>query len=1664
MAIRLPWSPKPIEPIQPEEESFLDSFVTSAKNIWTTLTSIPDKVVAAENIISFADEDPGGFYQDLTRVGRTPDSETVLRGLGAQDTDIDEILPPPTPMQTRVSQAFKMIPTMFHSNIIQEGRTPETEEMVKARYPQISEQGLEDFFKPPPVSMARPAISVGAGGVTPAQAIRTAQPYFPIDLKTQDVLARMLTPEGVSIRDYFDIGGETTTRQLKLPLEKGLESFTGPSGEERMRINDRNVPVKEYVLGALENIRTNLSYTGGVPFHELRGAQIPVVAAMILADLFPGIKATKLLLQSGLGKQILEITTEEIARKVGREAMEFATSEVGAVGKGIGKELPEPMGKEAFEQAGKTLGGELPEPKLPRPTPVTPEVTVPKGAKVEIGEKGIKITRPLSEIQAEEAFLDADTRPKFDVAKNIVLSRLRALKGTVEKSELSYIEKQEDSLIRLSYDTWKKEGWKLPKAEPGMPEAAAKPLAPLPKEVPSTPTEKLIKLVKSAKPARKATEQLKHEELTRRVGIAAKALEEGEGAKAFEISKGALKGTLPEADFYVDLEAAGIKQTDINDLFNMINHKQSLQYFQKLNTAESLQKILNGQIPTEGELTLLEDMFGSDLIKAVLDKRTAWQKTVPIIEEVMNIPRTLETMADLSATLRQGVVLAAGQPVQFGQALVKEAKAVFSAKNARLVDEAIRQLPHADLAAKSKLYLAPLGQVAPRVSAREEAFMGRILEKVPGLGSIVRASERAYVTFLNVLRANTFEYYAKAWEGTGKSVADYEKLASFINHATGRGDLPSWARSSGAVLNATFFSPRYITSRLQLPLDLFTTTPAVRKVVARNLAAFVGAGMGIVALAKLGGAGTEESPISSDFGKIKIGNTRYDFWGGFLPYVRLVGQLITGKREVTKTGEVVEINRKDIIDTFTRSKLGPIPGLVWDLAEARTFIGEELTAENAPKILLEKLLPMFITDIVDAIRDTGLLGGAIALPSILGVGVQTYSDNWNTNGDKLGLPSDVGGLSVPIVYTTKDYYGDTSKEIGGAIGDMLKAKKDLIPAKVIAVAEAKDINKQLGEMRTGSLTDLNTDVTKGDTYEQYYAQYQARQKLTDEKELAEFDKLYPNANRGNMTQREFALLKEYQSLGPIEQKQFIIDHPELSQNPREEYLKSHPEENAKLAIWGQAKIMTQKAYDMAQKLITQLDIPDSAVEPFLPSKELAKPYFELLDTIEEWGPNSWEARLIGANNPKLFEWLGREPVKDRVEVLELKIKNRDLQTKFDALLDKDSPDYIADEKARLLAREEFKKANSKFADDLRRIEAYDNNADDKTVNLWVEHGKKADQETGFNAEEKLWLVDHPEVWKWALDKDLLKDDGTDWNLPVLRIDVKWKKQDTEYDAIKSDNKVVQSNLRDLYLEDNPEYATARIQRDGYEMGLKDVTKWTAYNQLPDYGFWRERYRMENPDFDTSVKGLQVSRGQNPWADLEPEKIPLAQYDEIYEAYKDLFKRYENVQGTDTERDAQRARIFEQNPAFKENWYRRNAYGLLFPEQFVEVYVTYNLMPIVGYARERYLKDNRDFYAEATTRLGWTSTIDWSKIPTERVEALYNQYVTLPTAKQKEDLRYANPDLDLWLVNTKGYTPIADRYREREMTPTEKRQYELSGLQLGIDQQIRKLQESLSKLR
>lgn len=505
---------------------------------------------------------------------------------------------------------------------------------------------------------------------------------------------------------------------------------------------------------------------------------------------------------------------------------------------------------------------------------------------------------------------------------------------------------------------------------------------------------KLTNAIRTAGPARVETELLKTAELGRRVpkmreaALAAKAEEAGFAAM------GQLKGGLPKAQFTPPETTLLLRERAA--LFEYLRNNLLVERgdaFKWLHTDAALRKILGGEIPTQSELVLLEDAFGPDLVEAILSKRPLSQKIWENFLDVINIPRVLQTMNDLSAFFRQGAFIATAHPKIGARALVVDVKSFFSGKYSAEIDQWIRSHEYFEKLKKDGVYFAPLGEgKAAKLSEREEMFMSRLIKRIPGLGHLAKFSERAYINTLNYMRLMTAAKVRATLEKGDYPVSAYKQNATLVNWATGRGPIGKLANMT-PLLNAIIYAIRLQTSRWGMLFGAFKfTSPPVRKEYIRMMLSFFGTVGGIVALGDLAGLWTtEKDPRSSDFGKIRIGNTRLDPWAGFQPIIRLIAQIITAER-VTATGRVQDISRMETLERFLRSKASPVFGLAWDIVEGETFIGEALSldTEGIREQSYQRLVSLFIQDMIDAIKEDGWIGGVAALPGILGVGVVTY--------------------------------------------------------------------------------------------------------------------------------------------------------------------------------------------------------------------------------------------------------------------------------------------------------------------------------------------------------------------------------------------------------------------------------------------------------------------------------------------------------------------------------------------------------------------------------------------------------------------------------------------------------------------------------------------------
>jgi len=396
--------------------------------------------------------------------------------------------------------------------------------------------------------------------------------------------------------------------------------------------------------------------------------------------------------------------------------------------------------------------------------------------------------------------------------------------------------------------------------------------------------------------------------------------------------------------------------------------------------------------------------------KEALKRRSKGEKMFSYIGEVQSLVRALWTSFDLS-WLRQGAPIGIGHPILAVKSLYTGAKA-FNAKQGFISMQEINNRPNATRYKRDGLDLTTEKSGANMIEM-EEMYQSRWAEKIPGIAQ----SQRGFTVGLNRLRVDAYDAFADIIENPGifrgmlglkpreMTLAEGKAIANLVNVATGRSSVGK--RSQAIVgLNQFLFAPRLVMSRFQLLAGqpLYRGTMATRMIVAEQYAKFLIGGALLIQLALVAGADEiETDPTSSDYLKIKFGNTRIDPFGGLQQPLVFINRLIYGHTK-TQQGKLVPIrddyntglgdkpygkpNAFDLTARYVRSKLAPVPGMVADTVTGQNIMGQKVNAYDLPGKLIT---PMTFNDIFGSLKEKGLAGGvALGLLSTIGMGVGSY--------------------------------------------------------------------------------------------------------------------------------------------------------------------------------------------------------------------------------------------------------------------------------------------------------------------------------------------------------------------------------------------------------------------------------------------------------------------------------------------------------------------------------------------------------------------------------------------------------------------------------------------------------------------------------------------------
>lgn len=515
--------------------------------------------------------------------------------------------------------------------------------------------------------------------------------------------------------------------------------------------------------------------------------------------------------------------------------------------------------------------------------------------------------------------------------------------------------------------------------------------------------ESAIEGLQGAKQVRAGQESFRRPVRAERAQAFGKALQANPTVEGARQASAALKGKYPSLEF------GGFKGFSPETLDAMVQHiaehpsLQGLEFSQK-RAIDAVRGIAAGEVPTRSDEKLLRQVFGPDTTKQMIATASRWQQAKALGYDVGNVPRSVMASFDVSGVLRQALLIATGHPAIWAKNVPDYLKAMKSEDFFNAGMQALHNRPNALNGIYDRMGV-DLTEMAPRENtvAREEAFRSPLAEKIPG----VRMSGRGFTLFLDQGRADLADHlYAKAVaEGKGNNPHTLQSIGDVVNSMSGRGDLGTGVVGrSQEGLNLLLFSPRLIKSRIDFlnPVWYAKLDPLARHQAYRamgGLAVLMSTALGI---ARAAGAQVNLDPRSSDFAKIKIGNTRLDLAGGFQQYIRVLSELAT-QRSVTSTGKTIKLGQEgpgktsdwDILFRFLRAKLAPVSSLAVDASQRQNSVGQPLSWQNT---VLSRFTPLSAQDAVSVGQDAGKKGvpagvlaglGAFGL-SAFGGGVQNY--------------------------------------------------------------------------------------------------------------------------------------------------------------------------------------------------------------------------------------------------------------------------------------------------------------------------------------------------------------------------------------------------------------------------------------------------------------------------------------------------------------------------------------------------------------------------------------------------------------------------------------------------------------------------------------------------
>ncbi len=417
-------------------------------------------------------------------------------------------------------------------------------------------------------------------------------------------------------------------------------------------------------------------------------------------------------------------------------------------------------------------------------------------------------------------------------------------------------------------------------------------------------------------------------------------------------------------------------------------------------------KIPAEKAPKPGDLNFPQ-VTGEPRIKPPLRRRILDE-----ILELLKVRQVFMTVLDVSFGFRQAAKLGARNPKEWVKGMKWGFKTIRSEADGLAMDAAqradsrivtmvtpdgIEEIPFGRIQTESADILRPVpgtpAAEAAGVLEREESAITNKLSRLWG----IKQSQQSFVVALNKMRGDVLWKWIKMAETQGRPITPefVRDMGNLLNRMTGRGELgKNWIAKA---LKQLGFAPGYRISGPQTLMQLASRgkphSAFIRRQAAENLAAWFGAGISLMGMAKATGAADALGldPFSSDFGKIRIGPVRYNIWGTDTVLARHIAQFAWEKRRDPLTGES-KVSMGDVFWRYVRSGADPNVGTAVDLATGKNFLGDPAGFDwPTLKREVESSFPLGLQDVKDILDEDGWIHSLAGIPFALGgVGISAY--------------------------------------------------------------------------------------------------------------------------------------------------------------------------------------------------------------------------------------------------------------------------------------------------------------------------------------------------------------------------------------------------------------------------------------------------------------------------------------------------------------------------------------------------------------------------------------------------------------------------------------------------------------------------------------------------